>query len=134
MESLLEQRTMLPVICTGGGSPFPGYGSRIKSLQIIPNADLPSPTSVTHWGWNITDSTPGVKRRRSAAETPIREAVLNNLKIKIRPPRAGFGAPRRGEVYGADKPEYWNVGIVEYWERTTTKSLEMRVPQNRFVV
>jgi hypothetical protein len=28
---------------------------------------------------------------------------------------------------------YWNVGIVEYWEKTTTKSLEMRVPQNRFI-
>ncbi|PKN27022.1 MAG: hypothetical protein CVU64_16680 [Deltaproteobacteria bacterium HGW-Deltaproteobacteria-21] len=41
-------------------------------------------------------------------------------------------APRRGEVYGADKPEYWNVGIVEYWG-TTTKSLEMRVPQNGFL-
>ena len=38
-------------------------------------------------------------------------------------------APRRGEVYDA---EYWNVGIVEYWG-TTTKSLEMRVPQNGFL-
>jgi hypothetical protein len=35
---------------------------------------------------------------------------------------------QRGEVHGADKPEYWNVGIVEYWG-TTTKSLEMGVPQ-----
>ncbi|PKN23408.1 MAG: hypothetical protein CVU64_24045 [Deltaproteobacteria bacterium HGW-Deltaproteobacteria-21] len=42
-------------------------------------------------------------------------------------------APRRGEIYGAEKSEYWNVGIVEYWGRTTTKSLEMRVPQDHFV-
>jgi len=40
--------------------------------------------------------------------------------------------PWRGEVHGADKPEYWNVGIVEYWG-TTTKSLEMRVPQDGFL-
>jgi hypothetical protein len=28
---------------------------------------------------------------------------------------------------------YWNVGIVEYWGRTATKSLEMSVPQDGFI-
>jgi hypothetical protein len=34
----------------------------------------------------------------------------------------------------ANKPEYWNVGIMEYWERATTKSLEMRAPQDGFLL
>jgi len=34
---------------------------------------------------------------------------------------------------GAEKSEYWNAGIMEYWARTTTKNLEMRVTQDRFV-
>ena len=38
---------------------------------------------------------------------------------------------RREKV--ANKPEYWNVGIVEYWERTAAKSLKMRASQDRFV-
>ncbi|MDD5206816.1 MAG: hypothetical protein PHS17_15435 [Desulfobacterales bacterium] len=56
-----------------------------------------------------------------------------DIGFKMQDTVLGFDVPGRGEICGADRPEYWNVGIVEYWGRTATKSLEMSVPQDGFI-
>ena len=61
--------------------------------------------------------------------SPIRNCLFGENIVKIRPHSGGFDAPRRGEVCDAGSPEYWNVGIVEYWE-VITQNREMNVLQN----